>query len=270
MLAMFTSCAWFFDDLGRLEPRIALRHAARALDLLPGADCARLEAALLATLAHARSNDPAKGNGVAIWQRDVLPDANGPARLAAGLGALRDLSPDTLDDVHMPAHDWQVDGDEIIVRHRRTGLESRWVAEPCILGVLALRTKVRGGPGSSPAVFGITDYPEPIRRALREVATPLIYAAALGDDDAAMLQAGLLDPASARDRALAGAWRWIGRDGLDDAGVVLHGVLDLFELDNLKPSDHARAGAFLRLAGFPASPLRESIAARFDVAFGAT
>ena len=35
MLAMFTSCAWFFDDLGRLEPRIVLRHAARALDLLP-------------------------------------------------------------------------------------------------------------------------------------------------------------------------------------------------------------------------------------------
>ena len=58
-------------------------------------------------------------------------------------------------------------------------------------------------------------------------------------------------PRSARNRALAGAWRLIGRDGLEDAGVVLHGVLDLFELDNLKPSDDARADAFLRLAALP-------------------
>jgi hypothetical protein len=269
LLAMFTSCAWFFDDLGRLEPRIVLRHAARALDLLPGADRTRLEAALLATLAHANSNDPTKGNGVAIWRRDVLPDANGPARLAAGLGALRDLSPDTLDDVRMPAHDWYMDGDEIVVRHRCTGREGRWLAEPFVVGVLAMRTRVRGAAGSSSAVIGVMDYPEPIRRALREVATPLIYSAALGEDDAALLQAGLLDAASARNQALAGAWRLIGRDGLEDAGVVLHGVLDLFEFDNLKPSDDARANAFLQLATFPASPLRESIAERFDVVLGA-
>jgi hypothetical protein len=269
VLAMFTSCAWFFDDLGRLEPRIVLRHAARALDLLPRADATRLEAALLATLAQAESNDPAKGNGATIWFRDVLPDAGGPARLAAGLAALRDLSPDTLDDVRMPAHDWRVDGDEIIVRHRRTGRECRWVAEPFVQGVLAMRTSVRAVPASSPVVIGIMDYPEPIRRALRETATPLIYAAALNDDDTAMLQAGLLEAPSARSRALVGAWRLIERDGLEDAGVVLHGVLDLFELDNLKPSDDARAEAFLRLAALPASPLRESIAERFDVGLGA-
>jgi hypothetical protein len=268
-LAMFTSCAWFFDDLGRLEPRIALRHAARALDLLPGADRARLEAALLATLARAWSNDPAKGNGEAIWHRDVLPDANGPARLAAGLGALRDLSPDTLDDVRMPAHDWDVDGDAIIVRHRRTGRECRWVAEPFVLGVLAMRTTVRGGPGSASIVISASDYPEPVRRALRDVATPLIYSAALSDDDGAMLQAGLLDAVTARSRALAGAWRLVERDGLDDAGVVLQGVLDLFEFDSLTPSDDARADAFMRLASLPATMLRESIAERFGLALGA-
>src|SRR5690606_30692132 len=32
-LAMFTSCGWFFDDIARIEPKIVLRHAARALDL---------------------------------------------------------------------------------------------------------------------------------------------------------------------------------------------------------------------------------------------
>jgi len=268
-LEMFTSCAWFFDDLGRLEPRIVLRHAARALDLLPADDRERLEAALLATLAHAESNDPAKGNGVAIWRRDVMPAANGPARLAAGLGALRDLSPDSLDDVHMPAHDCDVDGDAIIVRHRRTSRECRWVAEPCVLGVLAMRTTVRGGAASASTVVAASDYPEPVRRVLREVATPLIYAAALSDDDGAMLQAGLLDAMTARSRALAGAWRLIERDGLEDAGVVLHGVLDLFEFDSLRPSDDARADAFLRLASLPATTMRESIAERFDLALGA-
>lgn len=33
LLAMFTSCAWFFDDLDRLEPRQVLRHAACVLGL---------------------------------------------------------------------------------------------------------------------------------------------------------------------------------------------------------------------------------------------
>lgn len=268
LLAMFTSCAWFFDDLGRLEPRIVLRHAARALDLLPRADRARLEPALLATLAQAQSNNPAKGNGAEIWYRDVLPDAEGPARLAAGLGALRDLSPDALDDITMPAHDWRVDGDDIIVQHRRTGRECRWHAEPVTLGVMAIRAQVRAVPGTGTLVVGIADYPEPVRQAFREIATPVIYAAALAEDDAAMLQAGLLEPASARARALDGAWRLIERDGLDDAGVVLHGVLDLFEFENLKPVDDARAGAFVRLVAFPASRMRESLAERFDLLLG--
>jgi hypothetical protein len=265
LLAMFTSCAWFFDDLGRLEPRIVLRHAARALDLLPRTDRDRLEPALLAMLAQAESNDPAKGNGAAIWQRDVLPDADGPARLAAALGALRDLAPDTLDDIRMPAHEWRIDGDDIIVHHHRTGCECRWRVEPVTVGVLAIRAHVSAVPGTGTLTVGIADYPEPVRRALREVATPLIHAAALADNDAAMLHAGLLDPASARIRSLAGAWRLIERDGLEAAGVVLHGVLDLFDLDSLKPADDARADAFVRLDGFPASRMRQSLAERFSV-----
>ena len=268
LLAMFTSCAWFFDDLGRLEPRIVLRHAARALDLLPRTDRARLEAALLATLAQAESNDPAKGNGAEIWQRDVLPDGAGPAHLAAGLAAVRELSPDALDDIVMPAHQWRTDGDDLIVRHRRTGRECRWHAEPVTLGVMATRVHVRTIPGSEPLVVEIADFPDPIRQALREIATPMIYAAALDGDDAGLLHAGLLERDAARTRALAGAWRLIERDGLDQAAVVLHGVLDLFDLDRLRPPDEARADAFTRLARLPASHPRDALADRFGLVLG--
>ena len=138
---MFSSCAWFFDDIARLEPRIVLRHAARALDFLPPATAAALEATLLGTLAHAHSNDPAEGDGIAIWRRDVLSEANGAARLAAGLAALRDLAPDALDELVMPTHTWRIDGDDIVTviagpmsnfagtRHRK-----RWASWRCASG----------------------------------------------------------------------------------------------------------------------------------------
>ncbi|MGH7524496.1 MAG: DUF3536 domain-containing protein [Gemmatimonadales bacterium] len=267
VLAMFTSCAWFFDDLGRLEPRIVLRHAARALDFLPSNERDRLESALLATLVQARSSDPAKGSGAAIWERDIISESAGPARLAAGLAALRELSPDALDDVRMPAHDWRLDGDTIVVRHRRTGRECGWRTEPETLGVLAVRTRVSAGSGRHGLVVGIADYPLPIRSVLRVIAAPLIFAAALGDADSHLFRAGLLDPASARARALAGAWQLIERDGLVSAAVVLHGVIDLFDLDCIRPDDTARAEAFIRLGAFPPSHERKSLAQRFGLEF---
>ena len=268
MLAMFTSCAWFFDDLGRLEPRIVLRHAARALDLLPRTERARLEPALVAVLAQAHSNDPEKGSGADIWRRDVLPYTDGPARLAAGIAAVRAVSPDTLDDIAMPAHAWSVDGDDIVVRHIRTGRECRWNASPSIDGVLPVHVDVRRTPDGGVLIVEIADYPEPIRQALREVATPLIYDAALTPDDAIALRAGLFTPEIARDRALAGAWRLVERDGVDEAGIVLHGVLDLYDLDAEQPSDAERADAWLRLTATPGSAMRDALARRFGVVVG--
>ncbi len=73
-LAMFTSCAWFFDDLARLEPIQALRFAAHALDLVGDAG-SELEGALLLRLAEAESNDPGEGSGRRIWERHVRGSA---------------------------------------------------------------------------------------------------------------------------------------------------------------------------------------------------
>ena len=264
-LQMFTSCAWFFDDIGRLEPKIVLRHAARALELLPAGDAAPLEAALVATLALAQSNDPDKGSGADIWHRDVLPDAAGIGNLAAGIAALRALAPDALDDLIMPAHTWRIDGDDIVVVHRRTGRETTWRVDTVTLGVVAIRSNVNSVPATAARTVGIAGYPWPVRALLREFVTPIVLDATLAPEDTAALRAGLLDPATVRIRALNGAWRLVARDGLDAAAIVVHGVLDLYDVENAPLGDAEQVDAFRQLNAMPDSATRKALAERFGI-----
>lgn len=76
-LRMFTSCAWFFDDLARIETIQVLRYAAFAIEL--SGDAARLEAGLLERIRDAKSNDPAEGTGREIWLTKVKPRHPVPA-----------------------------------------------------------------------------------------------------------------------------------------------------------------------------------------------
>jgi len=69
-LAMFTSCAWFFDDIAGLEPLQVLRYAARALDLAGNA-AAGWEARLRERLAEAASADPDFVDGARLWDEKV-------------------------------------------------------------------------------------------------------------------------------------------------------------------------------------------------------
>ncbi len=83
-LLMFTSCAWFFDEISGLESTTVLTSAARALQiasLYP--EGARLEPAFTAHLAQARSNIPAVGHGAAVYERFVKPLATDLPRIAA-------------------------------------------------------------------------------------------------------------------------------------------------------------------------------------------
>ena len=70
-LRMFTSCAWFFDDLARIETIQVLKYAAFAIEL--SGDAARLEAGLLERIGDAKSNDPKEGTGRDIWRTKVKP-----------------------------------------------------------------------------------------------------------------------------------------------------------------------------------------------------
>ncbi len=72
-LAMFTSCGWFFDDLAGIETVQVIAHAARAMQLAGWCFGPGLEAPFLERLAVARSNDPERGTGRDIFEREVRP-----------------------------------------------------------------------------------------------------------------------------------------------------------------------------------------------------
>lgn len=83
-LLMFTSCAWFFDEISGLESTTVLTSAARALQLAAVyPEGARLEAEFVATLAKAKSNLPEIGNGAVVYERYVKPVSAGLPRIAA-------------------------------------------------------------------------------------------------------------------------------------------------------------------------------------------
>jgi alpha-amylase/alpha-mannosidase (GH57 family) len=69
-LRMFTSCAWFFDDLARIETIQVLKYAAFAIEL--SGDRTRLEKGFLDRIGDAVSNDPKEGTARDIWRTQVM------------------------------------------------------------------------------------------------------------------------------------------------------------------------------------------------------
>ncbi len=87
-LAMYTSCAWFFDDIARLETVLVLKHAARCLHVLTAlghGDAADAGyQALFDHLAMVTSNDPNEGTGAQVWDR-AYRNAPMPASVASSV-----------------------------------------------------------------------------------------------------------------------------------------------------------------------------------------
>lgn len=79
--AAFTSCAWFFDDISRIEPVNAMRFALRAMELMRASGGPELEAEFEAILAEAESNKQDEGNGLSVFRRRALPGRHDPAGL---------------------------------------------------------------------------------------------------------------------------------------------------------------------------------------------
>jgi alpha-amylase/alpha-mannosidase (GH57 family) len=84
---MYTSCGWFFDDIGGIEARQILLYAGRALELagelFPDAE---LEGPFLDTLSRAKSNVADAGDGRRIYEDSVRPARVSLARVAAHYG----------------------------------------------------------------------------------------------------------------------------------------------------------------------------------------
>lgn len=77
-----TSCAWFFDDLGGLEPVQNMRYALRVCELLQELGRPSPEAEIRAILAQGRSNVEGR-TGEWIWDSWVRPHIPASRRLAA-------------------------------------------------------------------------------------------------------------------------------------------------------------------------------------------
>jgi hypothetical protein len=118
-LGMFTSCGWFFDDVGGIETRQVLRYAARAIELA-GAGGPDLEAALRARLADAPGNDPAIGSGRDVYDRFGRPTMPPAARVAAGVAAAGAANADP-ETVVPRGFLVELHQDGVVVRQRRTG-----------------------------------------------------------------------------------------------------------------------------------------------------
>jgi hypothetical protein len=94
-LAMFTSCAWFFDDIAGIETVQVLRIADRALALAEEWTGESLAADFAAALALATGNRPAWPTGAAVYERLIRPARFDAARAAASEALLAALGVST-------------------------------------------------------------------------------------------------------------------------------------------------------------------------------
>ena len=72
-LLMYTSCGWFFNDIGGIEPVQILKYACRLSSCWANLGYHRRDSDFLEILAEAKSNRPELGNGADIYRRIVEP-----------------------------------------------------------------------------------------------------------------------------------------------------------------------------------------------------
>jgi hypothetical protein len=86
-LYMFTSCAWFFDDIAGLEPVQNMRYAARAIELSQKHSPKDLTRGLLDRLRRAVPNDKSYQTGEDVWNSEVAGTSLNAFQIAAQWGA---------------------------------------------------------------------------------------------------------------------------------------------------------------------------------------
>ncbi len=83
---MYTSCGWFFDDVGGIEARQIIQYAGRVLQLSEELFGSARETPFLELLARAKSNDPEAGDGRRIYEESVRPAMVSLQRVGAHYG----------------------------------------------------------------------------------------------------------------------------------------------------------------------------------------
>jgi len=184
-LRTLTSCAWFFDDIGGLEPLQVLRYAAWVI-ALGGAEAHMLEEGFTRWLATAESNVRALGTGRDIYLLRARPPQPPPARIAAGLAAARAVAPEAATSAT-----WSLEGrdEELRLANRRTGRHYNLSVSLERSG-LALLATVRSPLLDSPVALPLADLPERQREAVAEVLRGETLARLLSAEERAALDRG--------------------------------------------------------------------------------
>lgn len=222
-LRMFTSCGWFFDDIGGIEPRQDLRYAARAI-ALAGPAAAPAEAAFLEILADAVSNDRTLGTGRDIHLRSARPPFTAPMRHAAAGVAGRFVAP--ADRKRYTSATVQIDDDWVRVVERRTGrrYDYRWRIP--IHSATDLSVELVDADGQS-SVLRLADLPERPRLAIRAVLRKSMLPRCLSKDELDQLLSGAATMGGLLRVALI---RAIERLDIDEDPATLGLAMDLVDV----------------------------------------
>ena len=263
IMASFTSCAWFFDDLAGLETLNVLRSAARALDL--GGRAARpAEDDFRAVLSSAVSNDPKRGTGAQLWDRDVRPALRAPWRAAAVAEFRRALG---AEDRQARAGAYHVTFDEesgVEIRDGRTGRLRRCSTELVHAGegqgpAVRIVARLDGGSLDASVTVGMSDLPHPFARDV----TALVRARLLSRWSQPAARAGWLTRgASGTAAAVAALVHLLGEGDLRDAAVLRDADELVTWLTSMGPDLPPEALAALAAARPRAGPLLDPLCRR--------
>lgn len=185
-LRMFTSCGWFFDDIGGIEPRQDLKYAARAIQLA-GSAAGAAESDLLSELSGAKSNDASVGDGRDVYERHARPVISAAARHAAAAVAARAVAP--TERRRFTSATVEIDDDWVRVIERRTGRRHDYRWHVTRRSANDLRVELIGADGSHRTIV-LSDLPERPRKAIRAVLRKALLPQVLNHDELDQLMSG--------------------------------------------------------------------------------
>lgn len=248
-LRMFTSCGWFFDDLGGIETQQCLRYAVRAIELA-GDSRELLAEGLARRLARAASNDPAVGTGADLLAAKVIPAVPVAARVAAAhVAAL--LFPWWVAEADDGSWEVAEEGDGALrVTDRRTGAVSRVRGSVGRDAEGRLRFEVQVDQDER-LVLGLLGLPESTRAGIRAALVTALFPTDLAQGLQALGVAG-------REAIAVRLVELLSEEGDPDV-PLLHGALDLVELDGAEVPFDAQTRFWEQWTGGEA-PRRQALA----------
>ena len=267
--AMFTSCAWFFDDIGGLEPLQVLRYAACALELA-GPAAGALSTSFADRLASAVSNDPSVGDGRRVFLERARPRVAPVARVAASYAARTRFVPagSATDGGRLYDYDVGAEGGVVRVAHRLTGRASAYevaVESPGGRDTgFTVRVAPKDGARGGAATLALGDLTERERDAVRFALMATLARRALGSAQQAELCEGRAALPEVADRGLLARVEALGADRSEAAVGAVLDLVDLLGLLGRVPTFEVQT-AFDRLrGGLPAAEARrlDDLAAR--------